>query len=631
MASDEAYSSQPFLPAEQPTTAELIEELTQFDGAPQEFLLNLLAVQCRVAAAEGGAILRANAEGRLEVLAVFPPQQGPADTPPSWLAAAAELAGDVMASRVTAIRPAHAPEDLYGQPARQHLVLIPLPGPQESLRGLAVFLVTAETQNALAAAKEKLELTVSLLGLYEMRLTLQRRSADMRRLRSSLEILAAVNNQQRFHGLGMALVNELASRWQCERVGVGFLKGRYVRLASLSHTEKFSRKMRIVQDVESTMEECLDQDVEVVYPAPPTTTFVNRCAGELSKRHGPTCVLSLPLRREGKCEAVLTLERPLEQPFTLEEAEALRLTGDLCGARLLDLHETDRWFGARWAASWRRGLGVLIGPKHTWAKALAIGVLAFVLFLTFAHGNNTAEGTFVFEAIDRQVLPAQFTGQLEVIYVEPGQHVDAGQALAKIDTAQLRLERSVKDAECEGYKKQADAALRDGKTAEALIHDKQVESIEAEIAVLDHQIAQATIRSPINGVVVSEDIKRRIGIGGPVETGDVLFEVAPLQKLHADIFVPEERIADVQPGQTGKLAAASDPTKHADFEVERIHPVAEVIDQKNVFKVRVKLGSTEPWMRPGMEGVGKIYVGRAPYGKLWTRQLVNWIRMRLWW
>ena len=66
MASDEAYSSQPFLPAEQPTTAELIEELTQFDGAPQEFLLNLLAVQCRVAPAQGGAVFRAHAAGRLE-------------------------------------------------------------------------------------------------------------------------------------------------------------------------------------------------------------------------------------------------------------------------------------------------------------------------------------------------------------------------------------------------------------------------------------------------------------------------------------------------------------------------------------------------------------------------------------
>ena len=38
--------------------------------------------------------------------------------------------------------------------------------------------------------------------------------------------------------------------WQCERVSLGFFKGRYVQLRAMSHTEKFSRKMKIVQELE---------------------------------------------------------------------------------------------------------------------------------------------------------------------------------------------------------------------------------------------------------------------------------------------------------------------------------------------------------------------------------------------
>jgi hypothetical protein len=31
-----------------------------------------------------------------------------------------------------------------------------------------------------------------------------------------------------------------------------------------------------------------------------------------------------------------------------------------------------------------------------------------------------------------------------------------------------------------------------------------------------------------------------------------------------------------------------------------------------------------------MEGVAKIRIGRRTYAYLWTRKLVNWVRMKLW-
>ncbi len=628
MAGEEVYPHAGPGP-EAPTTAELVQHLSQFEGQPQDFLVNLLAVQCRISAAAGGAILRLSGDA-LDLLATYPPV--PQDTPPpDWLAQAAESAGEVLSRSSTLIQPAHGPEDLYGQPAAQHLIMIPLAGPQQTMRGLAAFKVEASDAAILADIQEKLELTASLLGLYEMRLTLQRRTADMRRLRSSLEILAALNAQDRFQGLGMAFCNELASRWECERVGLGFLKGRYVKLTALSHTEKFSRKMEIVQSIEAAMEECLDQDVEVIYPSPDTTTFVNRCAGELSRRHGPTSVLSLPMRLAGECDAVVILERPGDEAFSLEDAETLRLTTDLCSPRLLELHKRDRWFGARMGGATTRTLGAVVGPKHTWAKLIVLAVLGFAAFLTFAEGNHYAEGTFVLEAIDRQVLPAPYDGRLKDIFAEPNQSVRAGEdILATLDTTDLRLQLASSLAERAGYDKEEDAARRDGKIAQAQIAAAMARKLQAEIDLLESRIDQAVITSPVDGVVVSEDLKRLKGAGGPVSTGDVLFEVAPLDVLWADLFVPEDEIADVAEGQTGELAAAADPSKHVNFTVERINPIAEVIDRKNVFKVRIRLEHTEPWMRPGMEGIGKIRLGRAPYGKLWTRRLVNWIRMRLW-
>src|SRR5262249_3412523 len=146
------------------------------------------------------------------------------------------------------------------------------------------------------------------LALYEMRLTLQRRGIDLQRLKGAYEVLAAVNEHDKLAASAMAFCNQVASRWNAGRVSLGFLKGRYVKARAMSHTEKFSRKSKLVQDIEAAMEESLDQDVEVVQPAAPEATFVARATAELSQRHGPATICTLPFRHRGKPVAAVTLE-----------------------------------------------------------------------------------------------------------------------------------------------------------------------------------------------------------------------------------------------------------------------------------------------------------------------------------
>ncbi len=613
-------------------TAEIINRLSRFDGPPEHFLVNLLEAQCHLASAAGGAILRCAADGRAEVLAVYP-SIAPDATPPVWLAQVVESAGQVIASRTTAVKPLHKPEDLYGQPAKSHLVMLPLRSSQ-AIHGLAGFVVEASDQAALDASRERLELSISLLSLYEMRLTLQQRQGAMTRLKMAMETLAAVNDQNRFAGAAMAFCNEIAARWQCERVSLGFLKGRYVQLRAMSHTEKFSRKMKLIQDIESAMEECLDQDVEVLHPPAEQATYVSRAAGDLSKRHGPVALLSLPLRRDGEVTAVLTAERPLDKTFTLEEVESLRLACELCTARLDNLQQHDRWFGAKLASGIRKGLSFVVGAKHTWAKLAAILILGAILFLSFAKGTYRVEAPFVLEATQRQVIPAPFDGYLENVNVEPGNSVEKDKTiLASLRTDELGLKLTEAQAQKLRYEKEASRAMRDGETAEAQIAQAQAKEAQAQINLLEHYISQAQITSPISGLVLTGDLKKQVG--GPVEKGKVLFEVAPLESLRAQLSVPEDRIADVQIDQKGELATASDPGKRIKFEVERINPIAEVVEQRNVFKVRVRLlqmdAQTKERIKPGLEGVAKITIpGKRTYAWLWTHRMVDWLRMKLW-
>ena len=399
--------------------------------------------------------------------------------------------------------------------------------------------------------------------------------------------------------------------------------------------------MALVQDIEAAMEECLDQDVEVLHPSAADATYVSRAAQELSTRHGPTALVSLPLRRKGEAAAVLTAERPADQPFALEEIESLRLTCDLCTPRVMSLSEHDRWLGARAATAVGKGAAALVGPEHTWAKLTVVLIFAAILFLVLGKGDYRAEAPFVLEATERQVIPAPFDGYLKSVSVEPGDVVEADKTvLATLDTAELRLELASKRAEVAGFLKQAAAAMRDGKTVEAQIARAQADKTRAQMRLFEHRIRQATIVSPLAGCVVTGELKRQIG--APVNTRDVLFEIAPLESLRAVLSVPEDLIADVSDAYQrsraegkqldGELAAAARPDTLVRCVVERINPVAEVVNQRNVFKVRVRLLDTEAydWMQPGMEGVSKTHIGRRRYVWIWTRRLVNWLRMKLW-
>jgi RND family efflux transporter MFP subunit len=612
----------------QPTAADLVERLVQFEGPPHEFLRYLLAVQCRLSAAEGGAILRISPEGDLQIVAVFPPPEREG-TPPVWVAQAGEAAGGVLGGGKTAIVPVHTETDMYGDAPNRHLILLPIRYTgRTGIRGVSAFLVRARDSAVLQASQERLELSSSLLSLYEMQLMLQRRTMDMARLRDALEVVSAVNLHDRFGAASMALCNEFSARWPASRVSLGFLRGRGIRLRAISHTENFSRKMRLVQDIESAMEECLDQDVEVIHPAPAEATFVSRAASRLSEQQGPANVCSFPLRHGGEVRAVLTVEMPREQPFDGEMVESMRLAVDLVTARMVNLHEHDRWFGAKAAHSVRKGAAAFVGPKHTWVKLLAIGITALIVFLIVAKGEYTVKSPFVLQAQQRQHVPAPFDGRLETVDVKLGQHVRKGQLLARLETDEREQSLTEAQAEKSVHEKEYDKHMRDGNTVQAQQALARANQSQAKIRLLEDQIRRAELRSPIDGHVIVGDLEHRIR--SPVKTGELLFEVAPVRRLRAEMDVDERDVHELREDQQGELSAVGDPGQRIPFVVTSVSPVAETVEGKNVFKVRVTLKDVPGWMHPGMTGVAHVSIDRRRYAWIWTRRVVNWLRIKLW-
>ena len=607
--------------------ADLLERFKQPNTNPAQFLADLIAAQCFLGNADCGAVLRTGQNNNVEVLALFPPLKRDASAP-DWLTRSAGFARDVLSSDTILVKSLDESDQHGGRAVQSHVVILPF-NLANIGKAIAAFVVRTKDKTALEASSQKLQLSIGLLGSSGMKSTQQNWQDSSKRLQRAMETLSSVNRQEKFTSAAMTFCNEVASQWQCERVSVGFLKGRYVQLKAMSHTESFSRKMQVVQDIESAMEECLDQDVEILSPATKEAAYVSRAADKLSERYGPLNILSLPLRQNGEVLAVLTLERPADKAFGPDEIETIRLACELCTPRLVNLYEYGRWIGATIAIKARNSLAGLVGPKHTWIKLIAILCFCAILFLIFAKGRFRPDAPFVLEATYQQVVPAPFDGYIKHVDVEVGDIVEGGSSiLGGLDTAELRLSLAAAKAEKASYLKQASAAMRDSETAQAQIAQANADKVQAQIELLEYRVGQSNLVSPIGGVVVKGDLKRQIG--APVKVGDVLFEVCPLESLRAQLMVPEDEIYDIKIGQEGYLATASYPGHRIKFEVERINPIAEVVNQRNIFKVRVQLIDTHTWMRPGMEGVAKVEVGKRRYVWIWTRKIVNWVRMKLW-
>jgi biotin carboxyl carrier protein len=604
-----------------------MSELQRTDGPFTRVLTRVLARQCRQVQAAAGAMLRPAEKKSVSILAAFPPSDNKSARP-KWISPALNTCLTVLSSGKAAIVP-ESPQQGPGAPTRNHIIVIPIKK-KNIVRAVAAFLVPEENPRKLAVLKKQLGTTSLLLDYCELQLTLEKHQKAIDRLSLALGVISVCNQSGHFTSIAMALCNVLAEKLRCHRVSLGVLEGRYVRVHAMSRTDTFHREMKLTQAIEAAMEECLDQDLEIICPAAAEAAYVSRAAGQLSQRHGPSAVLCVPVRRNGDVSAVITLERSSDRPFTnLEEIEAVRLACDLCAPRLMDLRENARWFGARMAASVRKKAGAIIGPQHTGMKLWAVLIFLIAMFLVVARGEYRVGAPFIFEASIQQAVVAPFDSYIKSVHVDPSDAVNAGQTiLGELETSDLRLELAALKAQRQGHRKQRAASMRDGKTAEAQMAEAQTDKLAAEIRLVERHIKQATLVAPISGRLVSEDLERRLG--APVKAGDVLFEIARIEFLRAELYVPEESIARVNIGQAGELAAVGHPDRKIRFVVERITPLAEVINQVNSFRVRARLIDRPKWMRPGMEGLARIDVGQERYAWIWTHRLTDWLRMKLW-
>jgi RND family efflux transporter MFP subunit len=487
-----------------------------------------------------------------------------------------------------------------------------------------------------AQTLERLSLALAIPAQFEQRRQLDATRRDASRLASVLDLAAMLHEHAKFTSAAMALCHELASRFNCERVSLGWMEKNYIVLKAMSHTEKIEPRMEAAQQLCSLMEEACDQEEEIVWPRPEGQAFITRDHETYAKSQGPSHVATLPIfhdtartRKEHEpprpCGAV-TLER--KTAFSIDELRVLRLMFDQVARPLAEMHRRDRWFGSRWAEETREACSRLVGPEHTWWKLLAILLAVGLLVLIFGHKDYRIEGSFALKTDAMAHFSAPFEGHIERVAVKPGDLVKAGAMLVALDARELLLQKEAAVAERERHDADALKAESTGDVAGMRIAQAREAQAQAQMDIVTDRLQRAEMKAPFDGVVVEGDLREKIS--APVQKGEVLLKIARIEDLYLMVEVPERDIQDLREGAAGQAAFASLPGEKFSIKVERIEPVARSKEKGNLFSVRcVFTGQPADWWRPGMSGIAKIEAGRRSLLWLATHRTVDFLRM--WW
>jgi RND family efflux transporter MFP subunit len=453
--------------------------------------------------------------------------------------------------------------------------------------------------------------------------------AARQRLQVVLDLVAHALGHERFYGAATAFVTALANRLACDRVSLGFLKGGRMRVRAVSHSADFGKQTNLVRAIGAAMDEALDQGATVTYPLRPGgVARVTQAHAALARQHAAGAICTVLLAEGRRFVGGLTLERPVDRPFDPATVEFCEALAAVAGPVLEVQRRDDRWLVTKAAEAGGRQLGHLIGPRHMVLKLSVVGLAALVAVLAFAQGDYRVSARSVMEARTRLAAVAPFNGYVKEAPARAGDMVRQGQVLAMLDDRELRLERMKWQSQAEQLAKQRDLAVAKRDAAAAQIASAQIDQARAQIALLDDQLSRTRLLAPLDGSVVTGDLSQ--SLGAPVERGQVLFEVAPLADYRLVIQVDERDIADVAVGQRGEILLTAWPSDSVPFTVETITPVSTAREGRNYFRVEAKLDRIPDRLRPGMEGVGKIVAGRHLLVWIWTRQAIDWVRLKLW-
>ena len=228
--------------------------------------------------------------------------------------------------------------------------------------------------------------------------------------------------------------------------------------------------------------------------------------------------------------------------------------------------------------------------------------------------DATYATTATLSAVEEALVVARTQGIVETIFVEEGMK-------AQLDTRRLALDMARTETNLESLKRALNRAdqLYASKMISPDAFDQARFNYEREAAVLAllaHDLSEATIRAPINGVITVRHIK----LGNTLQPNSQAFEMKRSDVIEAILNVPEQELLKLKPGQPASIRVDALRGLVVDGQVLRIAP--EVNAATGTFRVTVTMLNPDGQLKPGMFARVDILYDRYSDALLVSREAV---------
>jgi RND family efflux transporter MFP subunit len=232
---------------------------------------------------------------------------------------------------------------------------------------------------------------------------------------------------------------------------------------------------------------------------------------------------------------------------------------------------------------------------------------------TTAAPSNALEITGEFVSPVRSELSPKTPGRVARMHVAEGARVRRGQPVLELESDYARLNLRAAEAEAARAKAAMDEAARDLARKKELVakgsipqatYDRSQAMFEqaraahagatAQAALLRQQIADSTLRSPVDGIVA----EKRTDVGARLGDAGVAFVVVQLSPLKLRFQVPERYLGKLNVGDA--VTAKVDPYPGESF-TGTIKTIGGVIDPKTrTMFAEAEFANRDGRLRPGL-------------------------------
>lgn len=254
--------------------------------------------------------------------------------------------------------------------------------------------------------------------------------------------------------------------------------------------------------------------------------------------------------------------------------------------------------------------------------------------------ENALALTGSIEAYHQAVISAKVSGRVSKVTVENGDQVAAGQPLVLLETQdfvntlamhQAALKKAetgltTARADFQRYQelhKQGAISQKEFEGAEAALKmaEADASSAAAVVASAQEALQNATISSPISGLVAN----RNVTTGQMVSPqGQTLMTIEDISAVYVVVNIEQKDLAKVKPGLKADVTVDAYGDKKFNGVVEVINPVAN--KGARVFETKIKVDNPQKLLKPGMFAKVQVKTGEAvdtltvPQAALTTKQ-----------